>query len=256
MIMLKIKCPKCGQEGELSEEHIDRQITCNACHAKGPASGALISNESVHADRAGYEGVSRNEKLLLSFGLGIPALVLVVFSIYWFEIRDTWEQEHYSEIIAQCNQVEEAILADDVWQAKKRFEDLRELVGDRDIANDTLRQQIADADDVMEPVFIRIQQIEDSRLAARRRVEQEERSQRREAARSDRDSFYNPDREPPYLANDISGHSTRSGAILALAVQFDRSYSWVERNMGSSNSLSQIHYNLNKAIFRDAGIDF
>jgi hypothetical protein len=53
---------------------------------------------------------------------------------------------------------------------------------------------------------------------------------------ADRDSFYNPDRDPPYLANHQNGYQTRREAIAALAVQFDADMDWVEANMGSSNS--------------------
>lgn len=71
-------------------------------------------------------------------------------------------------------------------------------------------------------------------------------------AQSDRESFYNPDRNPPYLANLNSAHTTRSAAITALASQFEQSSIWVERNMGSDNSLTSIHNNLVRAKYRDS----
>jgi hypothetical protein len=72
-------------------------------------------------------------------------------------------------------------------------------------------------------------------------------------ANADRDSFYNADRDPPYLSNHVSGHKTRSVAIAALASQFGKSTRWVEANMGSSNTLAQIHANLAMAMLREAG---
>jgi len=60
--------------------------------------------------------------------------------------------------------------------------------------------------------------------------------------------FYDPDRTPPYMANEISQHHTRQGAINALAEQFGQTPSWVERHMGTTNDLLQIHYNLSMAL--------
>jgi hypothetical protein len=60
--------------------------------------------------------------------------------------------------------------------------------------------------------------------------------------------FYDPDRTPPYMANDQSSHYTRESAIKALADQFDQTPSWVEKHMGTTNDLQQIHYNLNMAL--------
>ena len=62
-----------------------------------------------------------------------------------------------------------------------------------------------------------------------------------------KDVFYDPRREPPYMANHRSFHNTRRDAISVLAEQFDRSTAWIEANMGMSNDLKTIHYNLSKA---------
>jgi hypothetical protein len=60
--------------------------------------------------------------------------------------------------------------------------------------------------------------------------------------------FYDPARELPYKANDISYHATRDEAIGALARQFERTPAWIELHLGDSNDLHTIHKNLWKPI--------
>ena len=56
--------------------------------------------------------------------------------------------------------------------------------------------------------------------------------------------FHDSGREYPYWANYSSKHLTRSAAIQALAQQFGETTAWVERNMGNSNNLADIHRSL------------
>lgn len=65
--------------------------------------------------------------------------------------------------------------------------------------------------------------------------------------------FYEASRQPPYMANVRSLHSTRTAAIQALAQQFHRSARWVESHMGSSNRLRDIHQNLSVATLTATG---
>lgn len=62
------------------------------------------------------------------------------------------------------------------------------------------------------------------------------------------DLFYAPTRNPPYKASEVAHYRTRESAIKALAGQFDRTPSWVEANIGSTNDLNQIHNNLSRAL--------
>jgi hypothetical protein len=66
-----------------------------------------------------------------------------------------------------------------------------------------------------------------------------------------RDLFYDPTRELPYKANDLSYHATRDEAIGALAAQFHQTPSWIELHMGDSNDLHTIHKNLWKPILAE-----
>ena len=68
------------------------------------------------------------------------------------------------------------------------------------------------------------------------------------------DTFYDPERDPPYLSDLRSGHQTKSEAIAALAAQFGESVTWVEANMGSSNGLEEIHISLGRAKSGNANI--
>lgn len=64
-------------------------------------------------------------------------------------------------------------------------------------------------------------------------------------------AFYDPGRRHPYVANQQSFHDTEEDAIRALAVQFERTPEWVRRNMGASNDLVTIHWNLVRARARE-----
>lgn len=66
-------------------------------------------------------------------------------------------------------------------------------------------------------------------------------------ANADRSTFYNPKRNPPYLANETTGAQSREEAIAKLARQFSMSVEKIKANMGDSNSLNQIHINLVRA---------
>jgi hypothetical protein len=59
--------------------------------------------------------------------------------------------------------------------------------------------------------------------------------------------FYNPRRPFPYWTDKASKHKKYKDAIQALAVEYGQSPQWVQKNMGESNDLVEIHQNLKNA---------
>jgi hypothetical protein len=56
--------------------------------------------------------------------------------------------------------------------------------------------------------------------------------------------FYNPRRPQKYWINPTSKYNTFKEAMSALARQYDRSPEWIQKYMGDSNDLAEIHKNL------------
>ena len=59
--------------------------------------------------------------------------------------------------------------------------------------------------------------------------------------------FYNPRRPFPYWTGKASKYKKYKDAIQALAVEYGQSPQWVQKNMGESNDLNEIHQNLKNA---------
>jgi hypothetical protein len=102
--------------------------------------------------------MSRGEKLLLGFGLGIPALILLVFLTYWFGVRDTWEVDNYSEITARCESVLRATRHSDDQAAAQAYADLTAFIGDRTIERDSLTDKVESVNLAIAPVHERLEQ--------------------------------------------------------------------------------------------------
>lgn len=61
--------------------------------------------------------------------------------------------------------------------------------------------------------------------------------------------FYNPRRPQKFWISASSKHQTFEAAISALAKQYGRSPEWVQRHMGETNQLAEIHRNLSSSKF-------
>jgi hypothetical protein len=67
------------------------------------------------------------------------------------------------------------------------------------------------------------------------------------APRSPGIPFYNPRRSFPYWTSKALKHKSYQEAIKTLAQEYGKSSQWVQKHMGNSNDLNQIHENLSKA---------
>ena len=57
-------------------------------------------------------------------------------------------------------------------------------------------------------------------------------------------AFYNPRRPFPYWTGKTLKHKSYNEAIQTLATEYGQSPQWVQKNMGKSNDLNEIHQNL------------
>jgi len=137
------------------------------------------------------DAMSRSEKLALGFGLGIPAVMVLVSLTYWYGIRDTWEVDSYSEIIARCETVLQATNESDDEMVVEAYEGLIAFIGDRTVESDFLADKLKTVEKAIAPVLDRREQARREReaeeLAERKRREavaeaQRRREQAREAA--------------------------------------------------------------------------
>ena len=146
---LKLECPKCGQLAFVPDEAIHRRARCTGCHATYAVQEALLSNNRA----------SLREKLTLGLGLGIPAIVFLVFVTYWFGYRDTWEIDHYTEIMDSCKTVHVFVQQGNDAAAEQVYTALNDLVGDRTIINADLVSSIGLARKCYAPTGERLEKL-------------------------------------------------------------------------------------------------
>ncbi len=178
---LSIKCPNCGEPAIVSDDSIFKGAKCNSCQARFFIKDAVVGKEcdgsasspSVDTD------VSPNEKLFLRFGLGIPAVFFLSFLIYWFGVRDTWENDNYLRITEQCQTVDAAIAGKDDDAASQAYAELNNLLGDRTIQRQSLSLRIQKVRTAYLPVQKRLDEFRLEREARERlenaRIEREAR---------------------------------------------------------------------------------
>ena len=122
---LHLKCPLCGKTAVVPDAAMNRRVECGSCHATH-AVRDIVEQPDPRAgqDASASEGMARGDKLLLAWCCGVPAALLLVFLVYWFGFRDTWELDNYMRIVQQCDTVERAIAASDDAAAAEEYAEL------------------------------------------------------------------------------------------------------------------------------------
>ncbi len=179
---LQFKCPHCGQPTELPDKAINRMARCTSCHNTYAVRSAIQTPSDV-ITRSSDSSI--REKLILSIGLGVPALAFIVFLVYWFGFRDTWETDNFVLINDKCEAVLSAVRDGDDISAESAYLSLETLLGDREIERDSLIYSIKRARQAYVPVGDRLEILRKEREAAllAREREQKAREQAIENAR-------------------------------------------------------------------------
>jgi len=197
------------------------------------------------------ERMSRSDKLIWGFGLGIPVMFLIVFLAYIFGTRDTWEADNYSKITDLCEVIESAIVKSDDTAAVAGCEELFRFIGDRKIGAEYLAERVDAARKAYAPARTRLDEARRSRetreLAerqereAREQVESRQREAREaaDAARRPRERYYRDrhgaimsESETEYKLSEIRRNiaampdtlerAFREGQLRALEKEWDR----------------------------------
>jgi len=166
---LHFNCPNCGQEAIVPDTAINRRARCRSCHSTYTVRQALHRTSTQQASPpqpVTDVGMSRGEKLFLGVGLGVPAVLLLVFLTYWFGIRDTWEADNRSEITARCETVLQAARQSEDQAAAVAYAYLTKFVGARSIENTSLANKLNTVGQAIAPVLERLE-------VARRKQERE-----------------------------------------------------------------------------------
>lgn len=122
------------------------------------------------------EMMPHSEGRLLGFGVGIPAVVFLLFKVYWFGIRDNWETDNYSAVAERCDAVFYSIQQANDEAAAQAFADLKRFVGQHSIKDEWLANRVEEVNSAFATVAERIEQVR--RKDAARELEKR---QRREA---------------------------------------------------------------------------
>ena len=199
LMSLNIKCPNCGQSAVVPDAAIDKRGRCTSYNTAYAIRDAVQGSSQAVIPRpisTGKGSMSIIEKLALSLGIGVSAILCLVLIIYWAN-RDTWELDNYSQITERCEAVQLAIHQSDAKAATLAHEELNCFVGGRKIEIELLVKRI----DEVRTAFVSFnQQLEKTRREEERREEEARLLAQRQAQKAriqnDRDSFYNSDRNP------------------------------------------------------------
>lgn len=130
--MVKYKCQKCGCILESPENMVGQQDVCPACKT------AVIVPPVKHTSKLAIAAIV----LLLC--------VVIVSAVLWFIFRDTWERDHRLEILQLCHQVIELISEGQNKEGLAKYSLMIELIGNRQLKTDKLRQVFSDAQQAAE----------------------------------------------------------------------------------------------------------
>lgn len=86
-----------------------------------------------------------SDKRVLVYSLGAISLFFLLFLIYWFVVRDTWEADNFSSIVEMCEQVSSARVNGNREQYFAASDRLRDFIGSRSLENEDLKALIARA---------------------------------------------------------------------------------------------------------------
>ena len=160
LLPIQLNCPNCGQEVIVPNEAINRRARCTSCQTTYAIREALhppVSQQTSTPESHAVDSMTRGEKRLLGFGLGVPALLFLMSLTYWFGIRDTWETDNYSAIATRCETVLRATRAADDQAASQAYKNLVIFLGNRTIESDQLTSKLKSVELAIDPINERLE---------------------------------------------------------------------------------------------------
>jgi hypothetical protein len=119
--------------------------------ASAQSPGRHSSVASAVTSDASDGPLTPNEKRLLWGGIGGAVLLIAIFSLYFFVIRDTWEADHRSEIIQLSQDSVTLSRGKNPADALKQHDELVRLIGKRTLVSPDLARAVTDARNAVEP---------------------------------------------------------------------------------------------------------
>jgi len=139
--MVKYKCPRCKAVLESPPSMAGTYDECPICHTKVLVPGAPAPKGNAQKKAT---GVNPETKIVIG-GIGAIAVVAVgIFCIWFFAIRDTWERDHSSQIMALHDQASDFKAANDLPGASAKLHKVLALVGKRNLRGNDLRSTMDD----------------------------------------------------------------------------------------------------------------
>jgi tetratricopeptide (TPR) repeat protein len=140
---INFRCKDCGQINSASKKDIDKLIKCSECGTFN-----VVPRKSTVADN--IQTSSESRPLEDHKGIPVWAWCFFVFAgfflaglfAYMFWLRDTWERDNYSTIIQLKNKGAELVQSKKLKEAFEVYEELFELVGNREVESEYLRESI------------------------------------------------------------------------------------------------------------------
>jgi len=145
--------------------YVNRETLVKACTTLCEAYRERKQKNMVSTIPKIHRELPDREKFIMVLGLGIPAIILLMFVVYWFRIRDSWELDNYSRITERCGAVMTAVRQSNDAAAEKAYMELNSFVGDHAISLDWLANRIDEAHTAFVPVSVRIEQARQAREA-------------------------------------------------------------------------------------------
>jgi hypothetical protein len=113
---------------------------CPICHTKVLVPGAPAPKGNAQEKAT---GLSSDRKIVIGV-IGAIAVIGVGLCIWFFLIRDTWERDHSSQILALHGQATALKAANDLPGASAKLYEVLALVGNRNIKDDNLRSAMVE----------------------------------------------------------------------------------------------------------------
>lgn len=224
--MIAFSCT-CGHKYNVSEKYAGKKVRCKECseifiipilnrdkHQAKPLeySNPIINEYANEAFEGGHcsqrSGPTSTTPTWIWYFFGVVGIFVVSLMLWVFVFRDTWEIDNLMKISRMISEAKSLVAEKDLILADRKYDELSALIGNRELKNENLKQDILIALNEHETVknIIRKEkerQAEMARLEEQRRKIAEEKKRQAEEERQRRIAEEERMANPPvaYSAN-------------------------------------------------------